>query len=272
MRALAPRVNLLEALILGLLQGITEFLPISSTAHVTIAGHAFGLIDDAHPARWTAFLAVIQMGTLAAVLWYFRADLVAILRGDKAARRLGLLVILGTIPIAIVGLALRDVIEGPLTKDLRLIGATLILLGLLLGLADRLGQRQRPIETTTWRDALIIGAAQTLSLIPGASRSGTTLTGGLFTGLTRDAAARFSFLLSIPAIAASGLLELPSALTVGRDDVAALIVATLAAAVSGYLAIAFMLRHLRTRSTAVFVIYRVALGALVIAAALAGVL
>lgn len=258
-------MNLLEALLLGLLQGLTEFLPVSSTAHLTIAARAMGLIDDAHPEQWTAFLAVVQLGTLVAVLWYFRSDLAAIVRGDREMQRLAGLVILGTIPIGIVGFLLRDIIEGPLTKDLRVIAVALIALGLLMGLADLFGKRARNERSLRWWDALGIGLFQTLSLIPGASRSGTTLTGGLAAGLNRAAAARFSFLLSIPAIAASGLFELPKALAMPPSDIAATLVATLAAAVSGYLAIAFMLRYLRTQSTAAFVAYRVLLGAAVLA-------
>jgi len=267
-------VDVLQAIILGILQGLTEFLPVSSTAHLTLAGRAFGLIDDTRPEDWTAFLAVVQMGTLAAVVWYFWRDLLGIARGfapggTRDARKLGWLLVLGTLPIGIVGLLLRDVIEGPLTKDLRVIGTTLIALALLLALADRVGRRERSIGTLGWRDALLVGSVQVLSLIPGASRAGTTLTGGLFAGLTREAAARFSFLLSVPAIAASGLFELPAALALGREDVLGLLIATLAAAVSGYAAIAFMLRYLRTHSTLVFVVYRLALGAAVLAWALA---
>lgn len=263
-------MDLWEAVLLGILQGLTEFLPVSSTAHVTIAGHALGLIDSAHPERWTAFLAVIQLGTLAAVVWYFRRDLLAMLRGDHEARRIGWLVVLATIPIGIVGLLTRDIIEGPLTKDLRIIAFTLIALGLLMGAADRWGRSERDMTAIGWRQALIVGAAQVLSLIPGASRAGSTITGGLFAGLTREAAARFSFLMSIPAIAAAGVFQLPAAVRVGTDDIIALIVATLAAAVSGYLAVAWMLRYLRTRSTAVFVVYRVALGAGIVGALAAG--
>lgn len=260
-----------QAIVLGLLQGLTEFLPVSSTAHLTIAARAFGLIDDAHPERWTAFLAVVQLGTLAAVVGYFWRDVTEMARGmltpsgPREARRLGWLVVLGTIPIGVVGLLLRDVIEGPLTKDLRVIGGALIGLAVLLALADWLGSRARDAGSLTWRDALVVGGAQVLSLVPGASRSGTTLTGGLFAGLTRETAARFSFLLSIPAIAASGILQLPSALDVAPEDLGALVIATVAAAVSGYVAIAFMLRWLRTRSTAVFVVYRIGLGAILLA-------
>lgn len=263
-------MELWEAALLGILQGLTEFLPVSSTAHLTITGRALGLIDDARPEEWTAFLAVVQLGTLLAVVGYFRRDLWAMARGDPRARKLAWLVLLGTIPIAIVGLLLRDIIEGPLTKDLRVIAAALIGLGLLMGAADRWGRRERPIAALTWRDALIVGTAQVLSLVPGSSRSGTTLTGGLFAGLDREAAARYSFLLSIPAIAASGLLELPTAIRAGTDDLGALIVATAIAALAGYAAVAWMLRYLRTKSTNVFVIYRVALGVGVAGAVAAG--
>lgn len=263
-------MELWEAVLLGVLQGATEFLPISSTAHLTIAGRALGLIDDADPARWTAFLAVVQLGTLAAVVWYFRRDLWAMARGDRDARRLMWLVALATVPIGVAGLLLKDVIEGPLTKDLRVIASALIALGLLLGAADRWGRRERAMGAIGWKDALVVGAAQVLSLIPGASRAGTTIAGGLFAGLTREAAARFSFLMSIPAIAASGLFELPAAARAGTDDITALVVATLAAAVSGYLAVAWMLRYLRTRSTAVFVAYRVVLGVALLAAVASG--
>lgn len=267
-------MDLWQAILLGLLQGLTEFLPISSTAHVTLAGKALGLVDDAQPERWTAFLAVVQLGTLVAVVSYFWRDLVAIARGmltpggPREPRRLGWLLVLGTIPIGIVGLLLRDVIEGPITKDLRVIGGALIGLALLLAFADRIGRRAREVEEMGWRDALLVGAAQVIALVPGASRSGTTLMGGLLVGLTRESAARFSFLLSVPAIAASGVFELPAALALGSEDVIALTVATLVAAASGYLAIGFMLRYLRTRTTDAFVAYRLLLGGAVLAWAL----
>lgn len=273
----AARVDAWEAIVLGVLQGLSEFLPVSSTAHLTLAGTILGAVDAMGPQAWTAFLAVVQLGTLAAVLAYFAPDLAAMTRAtirvparratpeDRDAWRLLWLLALGTLPIAIVGLALEDVIEGPLTKDLRIIGAALILLGLLLGAADRYGKRELDIKSIGWRDALLVGACQVMSLVPGASRSGTTLTGGLFAGLTREAAARYSFLLSIPAIAASGLYELPTALEAATDDLTALLLATTAAALSGYLAIAGLLRWLRTRSTAAFVAYRVVLGAGVVA-------
>lgn len=254
---------------MGIVQGLSEFLPISSTAHMTLAARAMRLQDAADPQGWTAFLAVVQLGTLVAVLAYFWRDLarmaVAVVRPakDPEGARLAWLLVLGTVPIAIVGLALRDVIEGPLTKDLRVISASLILFGAILLLAERVGRRERGLASVTWRDALVVGGMQVFSLVPGASRSGTTLTGGLFAGLDREAAARFSFLLSIPAIAASGMLQLPTALAAPQGALT-LAAATLGAAVSGYAAIWWLVRFLRTRTTTPFVIYRFALGALVL--------
>lgn len=266
-------MSILEAVILGILQGLTEFLPVSSTAHLTLAGDAMGLVDPARPEAWTAFLAVVQVGTLVAVLAYFRAELAALARGsfavlarrtptseDRAAWRLTLLLAAATMPIVALALLLEDIIEGPLTKDLRVIGVALVAMGLLLAVADRVGRRVRALPQAGWRDAAFMGAFQCLSLVPGASRSGSTITGGLFAGLTRDAAARFSFLLAIPAIAGSALFELPTMLAAPREDLVALAVATVAAAASGYLAIWGMLRWVQTRSLMPFVAYRVALG------------
>lgn len=271
-------MNLFEAIILGLVQGLSEFLPISSTAHVTLVGKLMNLVDPAAPEKWTAFLAVIQIGTLVAVLVYFRTDLVAITRAflrENLARtpisqqsfsaRTGWMIILGTIPIVIVGLVFKDLIEGTFTKDLMVIGSSLIALGVLLEVAERTASFDRPIEKITFRDALLIGLAQCVALIPGSSRSGTTITAGLFLGLTREAAARFSFLLSIPAVAASGLLELYQSLEyMDSSELLAMLVATVAAFASGYAAIAFLLRYLRTHTTRLFVIYRIALGAAVL--------
>lgn len=271
-------MSILEALILGVVQGLSEFLPISSTAHLTLAGRALGVIES--PQSWTAFIAVIQLGTLAAVLVYFRRDLTGIVRDfirenlrrvpfrkQSLASRTGWYIVLGTVPIATIGLAVQDFIEGSFTKNLAVIGASLVLLGIILEIAERRGRFERSAEQVTIKDALGIGLAQVLALIPGASRSGTTITAGLFLGLRRDAAARFSFLLSVPAIAASGVYELfkvrdeldsSGALTLG--------VATVAAAVSGYICIALLLRYLRTRSTRVFVFYRCLVGGAILVA------
>ena len=281
-------MSIWQAIFLGLIQGLTEFIPVSSTAHLTIAGKLMGLISAEHPEQWTAFMAVIQLGTLVAVIVYFWTDILNIIRGfiltnvalvtrqkvDDSARQgawLGWLVIVGTIPIAVVGLLLRHHIEGAKTKDLRVIAGSLIGLALILTLAEVLGRRRRDMKELRLSDALAIGLAQVLALIPGSSRSGTTITGGLFVGLTRETAARISFLLSIPAVAASGLLELPKALRSGGGmDWTALVVATAISAVVGYLSIALLLRYLQKHSTFVFVGYRIALGLILIGLILSG--
>jgi undecaprenyl-diphosphatase len=288
-------MSILEALLLGLIQGLTEFIPISSTAHLTIAGRMLDLIDPNNPQQWTAFIAVIQLGTLVAVIVFFWTDIINIVSGFitsnlallrkrplSAAQikyaKLGWLIIIGSLPIAIVGLLFRDVIEGSLTKDLRVIAGSLIGLAIILTIAEIIGKQKRGMDQLRVSDALTVGVAQVFALIPGSSRSGTTITGGLFAGLTREAAARFSFLLSIPAIAASGLLELPEAMrsvTESAGDAiqigwAQIILATLAAAVSGYASIAFLLRFLQRHTTYLFVGYRVALGVVLIVLILAG--
>ena len=274
-------MSIWQAILLGLIQGLTEFIPISSTAHLTITGNLMGLLDPQRPEQWTAFIAVIQLGTLLAVILYFRSDILLITRGFITAnlaliRRkpvddgasyhswLGWMVIVGTLPVAIVGLLFRDIIEGSFTKDLRVIAGSLIGLAVILSIAEIVGRRRRDMKDLRLIDALAVGFAQVFALIPGSSRSGTTITGGLFSGLTREAAARFSFLLSIPAIGASGLLELPKALNSVNADFTALAVATAAAAISGYLSIAFLLRYLQKHTTFLFVWYRIALGILLI--------
>jgi undecaprenyl-diphosphatase len=240
-----------------------------------------GLIDPAHPDDWTAFIAVIQLGTLAAVLVYFWQDCARITIGfvkanvgkvtgrpvdekDSANSRLGWFIIAGTLPIVIVGLLFRNQIEGALTKDLRVIAASLIGLAALLTLAEIVGKQKRDMGQVQFSDALVVGIAQCFALVPGASRSGTTITGGLFSGLKRETTARFSFLLSIPAIAASGLLQLPKAIQTVGHAWPALVAATIVAGISGYLSIAFLLRFLQRHTTYAFVAYRVALGVLLI--------
>jgi len=278
-------VSFLHAIIYGLIQGLTEFIPISSTAHLTIAGRLMGDIksDD----EWTAFIAVIQLGTLVAVILYFWSDIIKIIRGfvvanlaivkkrkihpsDRDYARLGWLIIIGTLPVAVLGLALKKIIEGPITKDLRVIAGSLIGLAIVLAIAEVVGPQRRDMRNLKVVDALAVGFAQVLSLIPGSSRSGTTITGGLFSGLTRETAARFSFLLSIPAIAASGLLELPKALQSVNTSWTAIAVATIISAVSGYLAIAFLLKFLQRHTTFAFVGYRIALGLMLIALLITG--
>jgi undecaprenyl-diphosphatase len=273
-------LSIAQAILLGLIQGLSEFLPISSTAHLTLAGRAMDLIDPARPESWTAFIAVIQIGTLVAVLAYFARDIVAITRAflDATRRRIpfreqslearsALLIVLGTVPIVVVGLLFKDQIEGMFTKNLIVIGLSLVVLAILLEVAERVARFDRPIEEVRVRDALFIGAAQAVALIPGSSRSGTTITAGLFAGLTREAAARFSFLLSIPAVAASGLLELLHALEFfDSAQLVSLVVATVVSAISGYAAIAFLLRYLRSHTTRLFVVYRFIIGGGILAA------
>ena len=274
-------MSILDAIILGLIQGLTEFIPVSSTAHLTLAGKWMNLIDPQHPDQWTAFIAVIQLGTLIAVVLYFWTDIIKIIIGfvssnlvkltgravgeaEQEQAKLGWLIIIGTLPVAIIGLLFRHQIEGMLTKDLRIIAGSLIGLAILLTIAELVGTQRRDMKQLRMFDAILVGAAQVLALIPGSSRSGSTITGGLFSGLKRETAARFSFLLSIPAVAASGLLELPKALQSINAGWAAIAVATAVSGISGYLSIAFLLRYLQRHTTYLFVGYRLALGLLLI--------
>ena len=272
-------MSIIEAIVLGIVQGLTEFLPISSTGHLRIVPAFLGWEDPG-----AAFTAVTQLGTMAAVLLYFRDDLwriaTAWLRGlrDPAARgtrdsRLGWYILLGTIPISIFGLAFRHQIESG-ARDLYLIGTALIVMGLVLLAAEQVGTRQRGMEDVETRDGVVMGLAQALALIPGVSRSGVTITAGLFLGLDRAAAARFSFLLSVPAVVLSGAFEMRDFVGDGGDStgIPALAVATLLAFAVGYASIAFLLRFLASHSTYVFVVYRVALGSVVLALAAAGVI
>ena len=264
-----------QAIVLGIVQGLTEFLPVSSTGHLRIVPAFLGWEDPG-----AAFTAVTQLGTMAAVLLYFREDLWRIattwlrslldpaLRGTLDAR-MGWYILLGTIPIGLAGLIFNNQIEEG-ARSLYLIGTTLIVLGLLLLLAEKVARHDRPLEKINRRDAIVIGIAQACALVPGVSRSGATLTAGLFLGFDRTSAARYSFLLSVPAVVLSGLFELRK---IGDEDGAGAVptaIATLLAFIVGYASIAFLLRWLSTHSTAVFVAYRVALGSLVIALTAAG--
>jgi undecaprenyl-diphosphatase len=255
-------------------QGVTEFLPISSSGHLRIVPAFFGWDDPG-----AAFTAVIQLGTMAAVLLYFRADLWRIasawlrslrdrsLRGEIDAR-MGWYIILGTIPIGVLGLAFKDPIETKF-RSLELIGTTLIVFGLVMLAAEAVSRRDRPLRDINARDGLVIGFAQALALVPGVSRSGATISAGLLLNFDRAAAARYSFLLSIPAVVTSGLFELRHA-GEGNLPIGATIIATVLAFVSGYASIAFLLRYLERHSIGVFVGYRIVLGALVIALAASG--
>ncbi len=187
-------MSLLQSILLGIIQGLTEFLPISSTAHLILGGRLMSVIDATHPERWTAFIAVIQLGTLVAVLAYFSTDIVGVVKGfatdgrqylchpsqGLGQARLGWQIILGTIPVVVFGLAFETVIEGSLTKNVTVIGTSLIVLALVMWIAENVGRRTRTVADTTWLDALIVGCAQALALIPGSSRSGTTITAAAF--------------------------------------------------------------------------------------------
>jgi undecaprenyl-diphosphatase len=271
-------LDLLQAIVLGLVQGLTEFLPISSSGHLRIVPAFAGWQDPG-----AAFTAVIQLGTMAAVVLYFRDDLIRIARAwlrslrDPSARseldaRLGWYLIVGTVPIVIFGVAFSHQIENG-ARDLYLIGTTLILLGIVLLVAEKVSRRERDLTTITRRDAIVVGFAQALALIPGVSRSGATITAGLFLGMDRVSAARFSFLLSIPAVVLSGVYELRDVVDGSAEGAVGLgptAVATVFAFISGYASIAFLLRFLTTHTTGVFVAYRVVLGAAVLALAATG--
>jgi len=264
-----------EAIVLGLVQGLTEFLPISSSGHLRIVPALLGWPDPG-----AGFTAVIQLGTMAAVLIYFRADLwriaVAWLRELRVPfkqssqdAKLGWFIVLGTIPIAIFGFLFKDQIESG-ARSLYLIGSALILFSFVMVLAERVGSRQRDLAEMNGRDGLFVGMAQALALIPGVSRSGATISAGLFRNFDRLAAARYSFLLSVPAVVLSGLFELRKVGEDGSPSVAATAIATLVAFASGYLAIAWLLRYLSTHTLEIFVVYRIALGVLVLTLAATG--
>lgn len=272
-------MSVLEAVILGIVQGLTEFLPISSTGHLTVAGKMMNLVSEENPEQWTAFIAIIQLGTLLAVLVYFWSDLLIIIKEffrfnlikpvkyseQSTNSKLGWLIIFGTIPVVIIGLGFKDVIEGGLTKNLYVIAGSLIGLALILAFAEKIAKFKKDINDISIIDSLIIGLAQAVSLIPGSSRSGTTITAGLFVGLNRAAAARYSFLLSVPAVFASGILQLFEALEfIDPNMIVNLLVATVVSAISGYLAIDFLLKFLKKHSTFLFIYYRIGLGILII--------
>lgn len=289
-------MTLIQAIILGIVQGITEFIPVSSTAHLVFAARAvelYGGIDkNLQAQQTTATIAVIQLGTLLAVLIYFAGDIVRILRsfvfdhimllrGGKAPGEprfsadawLGWLVIIGSIPVGIIGILFKKQIEGTFTKNLWVIATMMVVIAITLTIAELVSKHSRGMEQLGIGDALAVGSAQVLALIPGSSRSGSTIMAGLFAGEKRETAARFSFLLSIPAIAASGLLELKEAVTkLPHGSYGALVVATVVSGVVGYASIWFLLRYLRTHSTGVFIAYRLIVGGLILIALYTGYL
>lgn len=278
-------MSIWEAIFLGVIQGLTEFLPISSTAHLCVVPQLLGWKD-----RGAAFTAVIQLGTLVAVFVYFREDVVRLTRafltdlrtfryGTSPDAKLAWMIGVGTIPIVICGLTFKEQIKGPLRQvqwiAIAAIGFALLLMCAELVSAKRLKKEDGEIhDQIGWRESLLIGTFQAFALIPGASRSGVTITGGLFAGLTRSAAARFSFLLSLPSVLAAAVYELwkdRDEILSSHDDVVALVVSSVVAGLVGYASIAFLIGFLKRHSTWVFVVYRVLLGTALLALLGAGV-
>lgn len=283
-------MDLIQAIILGIVQGLTEFIPVSSTAHLVFASRYTGVYGG-HPEQITATMAVIQLGTLAAVFVYFAQDIwnistafirdhVALISGRREVVEgtnekkpkwlsdeswLGWMIVAGSVPVGIVGVIFKETIEGSMTKDLWIISAMLIIVAVLLQIAEFVGRQRKGIKELGVGEALLVGCAQVLALMPGASRSGSTIMGGLFAGLSREAAARFSFLLMIPAITASGLLELVEAWKIlPEGSFLPLFAGVVSAGIVGYLSIWFLLAFLRRYSTTVFVIYRILLGSAIL--------
>jgi undecaprenyl-diphosphatase len=271
-----------ESLVLGLVQGLTEFLPVSSSAHLRLTAAFSGWHDPG-----AAFTAITQIGTEAAVLIYFRKDIGRIISAwtrsltDKSMRhdpdaRMGWLVIVGSIPIGVLGLTLKDQIEGPF-RDLRVTATMLVVVGVVIGIADRLAARdetggkhrapkqRKTLENLGVKDGLVFGLCQACALVPGVSRSGATISGGLFMGYKREAAARYSFLLAIPAVLASGVFETKDALEGGHVAWGPTLFATVIAFASGYAVIAWFMKFISHKSFMPFVWYRIALGIVIIA-------
>ncbi|QOV23058.1 undecaprenyl-diphosphate phosphatase [Anabaenopsis elenkinii] len=277
-----PEMNILQAIFLGFVQGMTEFIPISSSAHLKVVPVVLGWGDPG-----VAFTAIIQLGSIVAVLWYFWGDITQIIKGATKAIalkdyqshdfKLFVGISLGTVPIVFLGLLIKllipDYDNSPL-RSLTAIAIASISMSLLLGIAEKLGKRQRDFEHLTMKDGLWMGLVQCLALIPGVSRSGSTITGGLFINLERDTAARFSFLLGIPAITLAGLVELKDFLEVGVGNVGMLpmVVGVISSGIFSYIAIAGLIQFLKTQSTWVFIWYRLVFGVAILGAISAGLL
>ncbi len=274
---LSDQLSWLQAIILGISQGLTEFLPISSTAHTLVVSKLLGWPDPG-----AAFTAVTQIGTELAVVIYFRRDIVRILKAwsasivntqmrSNADAKMGWYVIVGTIPISVAGLAFKSSIETT-ARNLWLVAGALIFMGVLLGIADRFAKHTKNESDLNARTAILFGLGQALALIPGVSRSGATITAGLAMGFKRDVVARYSFLLAIPAVFASAAL---TAGDISSDEFVnwpATIVATIVAFVVGYFVIASLMKYLQTRTFLPFVIYRISLGTLLVILLATGVL
>ena len=280
-------MDILHAVIFGIIQGLTEFLPISSTGHLRIIPALLGWGDPG-----AAFTAVIQFGTLVAVLFYFRKDIAsivtAVIKGivtreffHNRDAQMGWMIAAGTVPIVFFGLLLKHQIETTF-RSLYIISASLIILAVVLMIAEAVtkrrsmrGEKLKSLDDLSWKDVMIVGLWQCVALIPGSSRSGTTITGGLFTGMNRETAARFSFLLSLPSVLAAGVLELVKErehLFSPEIGIVNVLAATLVSGIVGYASIAFLLNYLKNHSTYLFIIYRIIVGAALFAVLNAGVI
>jgi undecaprenyl-diphosphatase len=270
--------EIVKAIVLGIIQGTTEFIPISSTAHLRVIPALLGWKDIG-----SAYSAVIQLGTLIATLIYFKQDIISLTNGfiqatknkdflTNSESRIFILIIIGTIPISVCGLLFKRFIEGE-ARGLYVISAALILLAIVLFIAEKVSSKKKDFREITVKDGIVIGCAQALALIPGSSRSGVTITAGLFRGLKRDVAARYSFLLSIPAIGLSGLYELyKERQLLLHENFVSLAIATVVSGVVGYFSIAFLLSYLKTRSNMIFIVYRIILGIIILVLLANGVL
>jgi undecaprenyl-diphosphatase len=270
-------MEIIKAIVYGLIQGLTEFIPISSTAHIRVIPALLGWKDPG-----AAYTAVIQIGTLIATLIYFRSDISHMIKSvinsvrqknfNDYYTRLSIMLIVGTIPISVFGLLLKRFIESE-ARGLYIVALSLIILAVILYIAEKVSKKQKEITDISYKDGFIIGLAQTLALIPGSSRSGVTITAGLLCGLKRDVTARFSFLLSIPAVLLSGLFELYSEReALLKANAFSLLIATIVSAIVGYIAIAFLISYLKKKSNLVFVIYRIIIGIIILILLSIGVL
>ncbi len=269
-------LNLFQAIVLGFVQGTTEFIPISSTAHLKVIPVALGWGDPG-----VAFSAIIQLGSIGAVIWYFWNDLSTLANGSVRALlrreyedhdfRIVLGILIGSVPIIVFGLIVKYVIPEFYDQTLRTLSAIAIVsiaMAILLGIAERFGRRKRNFGQLSLKDGLLMGLAQVLALVPGVSRSGSTITAGLFLGLDRTTAARFSFLLGLPAITLAGLVELKDLLSSNLDSIGIvpLLGGLISSAVFSYLSIAWLIQFLKTQSTWVFIWYRIAFGCVILLA------
>ncbi|MGQ9819527.1 MAG: undecaprenyl-diphosphatase UppP [Candidatus Kapaibacteriales bacterium] len=268
-------MNTIEAFIIGLIQGLTEFLPISSTAHMTLFAKVFGADLLNNPQQWTAFMAVVQLGTLLSLLVYFYRDISHLISALLKLKRNSFTdeqfhnikvdliwkIILGSIPIFFFGYTLKNFIESDFTKSTLLIAVMLITIGLIMFFADKLSKKEKNINQINYIDTIVIGFAQAMALVPGVSRSGATISAGLFMGLKRESSAYYSFLLSIPAIAVSGLYEFVKYFFFFSSDlVVPTLIAFITSFVFGIISINFLLKYLKHHSTLIFVIYRIIVG------------